>query len=48
MEYRDIRMIHIDASSPEGATRKALAIHRNPNSWVPTLQSVTRKAASKK
>ncbi|NLE46393.1 MAG: hypothetical protein GX620_16880 [Chloroflexi bacterium] len=34
MEYRDIRVIHLDASSSEDATRKALAIHRNPNSWA--------------
>jgi len=34
MEYRVIWTIDLDADSPEDAARKALAIHRNPDSWA--------------
>jgi len=34
MEYAVIWTIDVDAGSPEEAARKALAIHRNPDSWA--------------
>ena len=34
MEYRVTWTIDLDADSPEDAAHKALAIHRNPDSWA--------------
>jgi hypothetical protein len=34
MEYRITWIIDLDADSPEDAARKALAIHRAPDSWA--------------
>lgn len=34
MEYRVTWTIDLDADSPEDAARRALAIHRNPESWA--------------
>jgi len=43
MEYRVIWTIDIDADSPEDAARKALAIHRDPNSWATHFEVRDRK-----
>ena len=34
MEYRVVWTIDIDAETPTDAARKALEIHRNPDSWA--------------
>ena len=34
MLYRVTWVIDLDAGSPEDAARKALAIHRDPDSWA--------------
>lgn len=38
MEYRVIWTIDLNADSPEDAARKALDIHRNPDSWATHFQ----------